>query len=165
MEEKLVSEEFGYSEWIGEFHRYCESHSIEKYMENVMSELKKMGWPEEEDPVDFQHIKNILSNSSNKRIRLIALLSNIQTFKNDLKDIYENVMFFLKSDENTKGKIKEEKRKYAELHLEKENLILNKINKVASKISDLSEAYKIKYDSTSRILSIVEYERKQTGRE
>ena len=165
MNEQSISQYFGHVEWRKEFHRYYETHEIEEFLNNIMPELIKIGWPEESKPVYYEDFKDILSDSSNKRIRLISISNRLKTYLDDLKDIYENVIFFLKSDQGTQGKTKEDKKKYSELLLQKENMFLIRISKVLQRISDLSEAYKIKYDSTSRILSIVEYERKQTGRE
>ena len=166
MNEKIESPQgFGHYEWKQEFHKYYENLEINSFLINVMSELKKLGWPEEEDPVDYDDFKSILVKSSNKRIRLIAISNRLSSYRDDLKKIYENIVFFLKSDPMTKGKIKEEKKKYAELDLYDEILILNRIDKVLKRILDLAESYKIKYDSTSRVLSIVEYERKQASQE
>lgn len=148
-----------------QFSKFYKEHDIENFMNNVLAELSKIGWPEESNPIDWPEFKEILTKSSNIRIRLISIHSKLKSNRDDLKKIYDNILFFLKSDPETKGKTKEDKKQYAELELREENFILDKMNKIIDKITNLSEAYKIKYDSTSRVLSIVEYERKQTGRE
>lgn len=166
MNEELVVSEVGHVEWRAEFHRYYDAHGIEEFLSNVIEEITNIGWPsKKQEFVNFQEHKEDLSYAANIRMRLTSIRNKVNDYKDDLKDRYDNTLFFLKSAPETKGKIKEDKKKYAELELNKEKNILNKIDKVLRRISDLSEAYKIKYEVTSRTLSIVEYEWKQTGRE
>lgn len=157
MENTQENTTFNY--WLNEFNNYCETHNVNEFLSNVTNELESIGWPVERSVIDIKGFKEVLFIASNYRIRLVAIGNKIKNYREELKDRYENIIFFLRTDPNIPGKTKEDKKKYSELSTIKEKNIITRIDKIYTRIIDLIEAYKIQYEATSRVLSIVQSEK------
>lgn len=146
----------GFESWKQSFYDYYQENSLEDFILAMKRELETMGWPEEIKAFSPAQFSPILSTSANYRIRLIAICDKVRFYRDELKERYDNMLFFLKADPDTQGKIKEDKKKYAELELEPEKQILRKFNTLYLRTTGLIDAYKIQYEASSRLLSIAQ---------
>lgn len=154
-----------YEDWRNEFYRYYDNCEISDKIQRINDEIKSMGRPDDLNEFGFAPFKEDIKKCVNIRIRLSEISRLLHNLKSNVKMIYDNMVFFLRTEPRISGKTKEDRKKNAELESLKEFFLLKSLENSCEKIEELKEVYKIKYEAVSRALSIVDYERKQISRE